>query len=66
MRRFCLNRHGAAMNGVFLDFSVRKLGLKELWTLKWHSNYNTTNIWTKAGGVRTSDWPQWMRSFKDY
>jgi hypothetical protein len=54
------------MNGVFLDFSVRKLGLKELWILKWHRNYNTTNLWTKAGGVRTSDWPQWMRSFKDY
>ena len=66
MRRFCLNRHGAAMNGVFLDFSVRKLGLKELWTLKWHRNYNTLNVWTKAGGVRTTDWPQWMRSFKDY
>jgi len=66
MRRFCLNRHAAAMNGVFLDFSVRRLGLKELWTLKWHRNYNTTGIWTKAGGVRTSDWPQWMRSFKEY
>jgi len=66
MRRFCLNRHAAATNGLFLDFSVRKLGLKELWTLKWHLNYKTTGIWTNAGGVRTSDWPQWMRSFKDY
>jgi len=66
MRRFCLNRHGAATNGVFLDFSVRRIGLKELWTLKWHRNYNMTGIWTKAGGARTSDWPQWMRSFKEY
>lgn len=66
MRRVCLNRHGAAMNSVFLDFSVRRLGLKELWTLKWHRNYNTTGIWTKAGGVLSSDWPQWMISFKDY
>ena len=66
MRRFCLNRHGAAMNGVFLDFSVRKLGLKELWTLKWHRNYNTTGPWTRAGGVRPEDWPRWMISFKDY
>ena len=66
MRRFCLNRHGAAMNGVFLDFSVRKLGLKELWTLKWHRNYNTLNVWTKAGGVRSTDWPEWMRSFREY
>lgn len=66
MRRVCLNRHSTATNAVFLDFSVRKIGLKELWTLKWHRNYNTSGIWTIAGGVRTTDWPEWIRSFKDY
>ena len=66
MRRVCLNRHNAATNVVFLDISVRRIGLKELWTLKWGTNYNTLGAWTKAGGVRTSDWPEWMRSFKDY
>lgn len=66
MRRVCMNRHNAATSVVFLDTSVRRVGLKELWTLKWHKNYKTTNIWTKAGGVRTEDWPQWMRSFKEY
>lgn len=66
IRRVCLNRHSAATNSVFLDFSVRKSGLKELWTLKWHRYYNRKGIWTKAGGVQTSDWPKWMRSFKDY
>jgi prepilin-type N-terminal cleavage/methylation domain-containing protein len=66
MRRFCLNRHNAATNGAFLDFSVRRIGLKELWTLKWSRNFVTNNYWTKAGGVMPGDWPGWMSNFKDY
>ena len=64
--RFCLNRHSGAVNCLFMDSSVRKVGLKELWTLKWHREFNTANKWTKAGGVKPEDWPEWMRNFKDY
>jgi hypothetical protein len=46
--------------------TVRKVGLKELWTLKWHRTFDTANAWTGAGGVQPGDWPEWMRSFKDY
>jgi hypothetical protein len=49
-----------------MDWSARKVGLKELWTLKWHRQFNTANRWTKAGGVKPEDWPPWMRRFKDY
>ena len=63
---FCINRHDAGINGLFMDWSVRKVGLKELWTLKWHRLYHKAGPWTKAGGARAEDWPQWMRSFKDY
>jgi len=63
---FCMNRHNGHVNGLFLDWSVRKIGLKELWTLKWDLQFDTTNAWTKAGGVRPEDWPEWMRNFKDY
>lgn len=66
MDPFCINRHDGFVNGLFMDWSVRKMGLKELWTLKWHREYNTAGPWTKAGGVRPSDWPEWMRRFKDY
>jgi len=66
MCAFCINRHDRYINSLFLDWSVRKIGLKELWTLKWHEEYNTAGPWTKAGGVRPADWPEWMRSFKDY
>jgi len=66
MNRFCVNRHDSAMNGVFVDFCVRKIGLKQLWALKWHRKYNTAGVWTTAGNVQSSDWPAWMRNFKDY
>jgi prepilin-type N-terminal cleavage/methylation domain-containing protein/prepilin-type processing-associated H-X9-DG protein len=63
---FCVSRHGSFVNSLFLDWSVRRVGLKQLWTLKWHREFDTTGPWTKAGGVQPSDWPEWMRKFKDY
>lgn len=66
MARCALNRHNGAVNCLFLDFSARKVGLKELWTLKWHRSFNTAGPWTLAGGVQPEDWPEWMRGFKDY
>jgi prepilin-type N-terminal cleavage/methylation domain-containing protein/prepilin-type processing-associated H-X9-DG protein len=64
--RFCINRHDGGVNGVFLDFSVRKIGLKELWTLKWHREFDTDGPWTVAGGAQPEDWPRWMSKFRDY
>lgn len=70
IKYFCIDRHSAAINGLFLDWSVRRIGLKELWTLRWMPHYDAQMIshspWTKAGGVQAEDWPLWMRSFKDY
>jgi prepilin-type processing-associated H-X9-DG protein len=64
--QLCINRHNGAINGLFLDWSVRRIGLKELWTLKWYLSFNTSGPWTKAGGVLPEDWPEWMQGFKDY
>ena len=66
IRRVCLNRHSLAINVGFADFSARDVKLKELWTLKWSKNYNTNGPWTKAGGVQTQKWPDWMRNYKEY
>jgi hypothetical protein len=66
MRRICIDRHDAFINMAFLDWSVRKAGLKELWALKWHRAYPTAGFWTLAGGVQSTDWPEWMKRFKDY
>jgi prepilin-type processing-associated H-X9-DG protein/prepilin-type N-terminal cleavage/methylation domain-containing protein len=65
-RSVCINRHNGHINVLFLDWSVRKVGLKELWILKWNSRWDTAGPWTKAGGVQPEDWPKWMRNFKDY
>jgi prepilin-type N-terminal cleavage/methylation domain-containing protein len=69
MKRICINRHKGFINSSFLDWSVRNVGVKELWTLKWHKGFNTAGKWTKAGGVTTATWQTaapWIVKFKDY
>ncbi len=66
MNHFCINRHDGFVNLVFMDWSARSVGLKELWTLKWNRAYVIDGPWTKAGQVTPSDWPQWLQRFKDY
>ncbi len=62
IRSACINRHSGGINCLFGDFSARKVGLKELWLLKWY------RIWPSDG--RGNDiplpyeWPAWMRDFK--
>jgi len=66
MSNLCINRHNGGINMLFMDWSVRKVGLKELWTLKWHPDYDTAGPWTTASGAQPEDWPKWMRRFQDY
>jgi prepilin-type N-terminal cleavage/methylation domain-containing protein len=65
MARCCINRHQGFLSASFCDFSARSIGLKELWTLKWHKQFNIANQWTLAGGGN-ANWPDWIRHFKDY
>lgn len=62
----CMDRHNRGINMLFGDQTVRKVGPKELWVLKWFPGFNTSGPWTIAGGVQPDDWPQWMRKYKDY
>ncbi|UCC98346.1 MAG: type II secretion system protein [Phycisphaerales bacterium] len=66
MRIFCIDRHDGSVNVLFMDWTTRRVGLKELWTLKWHGSFNIAGPWTMAGMARPDDWPQWMRHYKDY
>jgi prepilin-type processing-associated H-X9-DG protein len=66
LNAFVMDRHGRQTNGMFLDWSVRRVGLKQLWTLKWASDFDRAGPWTRAGGVLPADWPEWMRQCKDY
>ncbi|MEJ2705036.1 MAG: hypothetical protein P8Z79_21570 [Sedimentisphaerales bacterium] len=41
MMQFCIDRPNGITNHAFLDWSARDVGPKEVWTLKWHREYNT-------------------------
>ena len=61
MRRVCIDRHHGSINILFLDFSVRPVGLKELWLLRWHKR------WFEEGfAFPLPAWPTWMRPYKSY
>ena len=66
MNHFCIDRHDGFVNLLFMDWSARDVGVKELWTLKWHRAYVTNGPWTRAGGARAEDWPNWLRNYKEY
>ena len=58
--RPCQDRHNLTINIAFLDFTVRKVGLKQLWQLYWHRNWDMT-----AGIPDPRDleiWPSWLRN----
>ena len=55
----CLNRHSGCINVLFMDYSVRAVPLKKLWTLDWYKTYNLNNSYTKSfPGL----WPAWMHN----
>jgi prepilin-type processing-associated H-X9-DG protein len=54
---FFIPRHGRAVDALFCDWSVRKVGLKELWTLDWNRNF------FKYDGPTEDDWPDWMKKY---
>jgi len=67
IKDFCIDRHGqGTANALFLDFSTTRVGLKQLWTFKWHRTCLLDGPWTTAGGVIPDDWPPWMKNFKNY
>ena len=62
MQRLCINRHTGTINLLFLDYSVRREGLKKLWKLKWHRTYRPSNSpWTQLD----APWPDWMDNISD-
>ncbi len=60
MWRICIDRHDGYVTWGFLDFTVRKIGLKQLWNLKWHRTFDL------EGGPTRDQWPIWMKDFKEY
>jgi len=59
MRRACLNRHNG-VNAVFMDGSVRKVGLKHLWVQWWYRGWEED-----LAQVGFPAWPEWMSNFPE-
>ena len=57
LRYACVNRHKETVNSLFLDWSVRSVGLKELWVLEWYRGWEA---------VIPDPWPKWMERMEDY
>jgi len=61
MQRFCIDRHQQAINGIFLDYSVSKIWLKQLWRLRWSKRFNINAplpYWETEA--------PWMADFKEH
>ncbi len=73
-RWVAIDRHQGKVNWLFADWSVRTVGIKELWTLRWNRRFDTRNAWTLAGNdgdvsACRSRWEtaaSWMADFKDF
>ncbi|MCH7918404.1 MAG: type II secretion system protein, partial [Planctomycetes bacterium] len=57
IRIFAIPRHNNATNMLFMDWSVRRVGLKGLWRLKWNGSFDTN--------YPSPLWPDWMSGFSD-
>ena len=55
MMHFAIDRHSKGVNAVFGDGSIRHIGVKSLWKLKWHRKFDTTGY--------TGQWPDWLISY---
>jgi prepilin-type N-terminal cleavage/methylation domain-containing protein len=62
MVRICLDRHNGYVNWVFMDYSVRPVGLKELWILQWHRFIDFDE---RPAREEFNQYP-WIDKYKDY
>ena len=59
MKLMSIDRHHGGINAAFADLHAEHVGIKRLWSLKWHANYNTSAHPPNA-------WPPWLQNYKDY
>ncbi|MHC4618029.1 MAG: type II secretion system protein [Planctomycetota bacterium] len=66
MQRAAIKRHPPYyVNILWLDWSVSRRTVKELWTLKWNRTFDTNGPWTPMGGMKPKEWPEWMQDIPD-
>ncbi|MHC4075993.1 MAG: hypothetical protein ACYSRZ_06220, partial [Planctomycetota bacterium] len=55
MAHFCIKRHDGIINMLFMDYSVRKIKIPELWDFPWHRGFNFEDAPTEY------DFPVWIK-----
>lgn len=58
MSEFCLDRHDGGPNWLFMDGNARKVGIKELWRLNWHTQWDYSKV--------KRNWEPWMEKYPEY
>jgi prepilin-type processing-associated H-X9-DG protein len=61
INRWNIARHGLSVNMLFLDWSARKVGLRELWMLKWSRQEGWGDTSVVPDPDNPEHWPEWMR-----
>jgi len=61
-----MNRHDGYVSGVLMDYSARKIGLKELWVLRWSRHWFRRSDADLTPDYSPPIWPEWMTQFRDY
>jgi len=64
IRRACIKRHGDYVNALFMDWTVRRVGLKELWEIWWHKQWPQDRV--LAGEPDWASEAPWMVHMKRY
>jgi prepilin-type N-terminal cleavage/methylation domain-containing protein/prepilin-type processing-associated H-X9-DG protein len=73
INRWNLDRHKLSVNFVFVDWSVRKVGLRQMWSLLWNKQKRPNTDQSGWGNLKVVldwndplQWPEWMRLSKNY
>ena len=56
MGHFFVIRHGPYINMLFMDYTVRKVNLKDVWGLNWNRLTDTEDA-----PIFPDDFPDWLR-----
>jgi prepilin-type N-terminal cleavage/methylation domain-containing protein len=65
MQRFCVDRHDGRIAMLFMDLSADTVAVKQLWTYKWHRNFNTRGPWSVDNEDARPNWPQWLKGLPE-
>ncbi len=57
LERWVINRHTGGVNMLFMDFSARRVELKQLWQYPWHRNWDSS---LAPDPEDPEQWPDWI------